>query len=222
MMIKPKCILFDFGETIMLAGFDRRRWVDKWLELADNPRNVTFQMVWDAADELIDNNPARMTVHSEFRRTQFDLNLCERLGVSFNITSVELDIELAKVSYRKGLQPHTVEMLEKLKESGIEIGMVSNCVLSGKSLEDVLERNGIREYFNFVIASSDYGFRKPNPQIFKTALAKSGTSAEETWYVGDKLEFDIAGATGVGVTAVWYNAREEVADKMKPDIEVKD
>ena len=38
----------------------------------------------------------------------------------------------------------------------------------------------------------------------------------------DKLEFDIAGATGVGVTAVWYNAREEVADKMKPDIEVKD
>lgn len=206
----------------MLAGFDRRRWIDKWLELADNPRNVTWDVVWAAADELIDNNPSRLTVHSEFCRKQFDLNLCERLGVSFNISPVELDIELAKVSYREGLQPFTVEMLERLKEYGIEVGMVSNTVMSAEALEYVLNKNGIRGYFNFVMASADYGFRKPNPQIFKTALARAEMSAEETWYVGDKLEFDIVGALGVGMTAVWYNARGEKSGDIEPDIEVKD
>jgi len=206
----------------MLAGFDRRRWIDKWLELADNPHNVTFQMVWDAADELIEHNqPIRSTLYFEFRRKQFDLNLCERLGVSFNVSPVELDIELAKVSYIPGLQPYASEMLAALKEAEIEIGMVSNTVLSGKALEDVLERNGIRDYFNFVIASSDYGFRKPHPQIFKTALARAGTTAEKTWFVGDSLEMDIAGAQGVGMTAIWYNARGEESGGIKPDIEVK-
>ncbi|MCD6288860.1 MAG: HAD-IIA family hydrolase [Anaerolineae bacterium] len=43
---------------------------------------------------------------------------------------------------------------------------------------------------------------KPNPYIFKEALARLGTLPEATAMVGDRLYTDIAGARGAGLTAI--------------------
>ncbi len=59
-------------------------------------------------------------------------------------------------------------------------------------------------HFEFVIASSEYLYRKPNRRIFELALEKAELSASEVWYIGDQYECDIVGARNAGLFPVWY------------------
>jgi len=43
----------------------------------------------------------------------------------------------------------------------------------------------------------------PTTTIFNLALARLGTDAPSAWFVGDHPDADIAGASHVGMTAVW-------------------
>ena len=61
--------------------------------------------------------------------------------------------------------------------------------------------------FEFVIASSDYGVRKPDPLIFRAALSKAGLSPEEVWFCGDQIDADVFGAQAAGIFPVWYEER---------------
>ncbi len=73
-----------------------------------------------------------------------------------------------------------------------------------------LERTGIASRFESVVISGDLDVSKPHPDIFGTSLRELGVPAEEAVYVGDDLESDALGATGVGMRAVWL-AREGCA-----------
>lgn len=48
--------------------------------------------------------------------------------------------------------------------------------------------------FEFVIATSEYLFRKPNKRIFDLALEKAALTPEDVWYIGDNYECDVIGA----------------------------
>lgn len=57
----------------------------------------------------------------------------------------------------------------------------------------------IEEFFDAVVISSDYGFRKPDPRLFQIALATMDAEAETTAYVGNKYETDLLGAKSAGL-----------------------
>lgn len=44
---------------------------------------------------------------------------------------------------------------------------------------------------------------KPDPRVFRKALAAAGTSPEETLHIGDLWGSDILGARASGLWAVW-------------------
>jgi HAD superfamily hydrolase (TIGR01549 family) len=68
-----------------------------------------------------------------------------------------------------------------------------------------LELLGIDRLVDFVLVSEEFGVAKPDPAIFHEALRLSGVEAEEAIFVGDSVEFDMAGAQAAGVPAVWLN-----------------
>jgi putative hydrolase of the HAD superfamily len=47
--------------------------------------------------------------------------------------------------------------------------------------------------------------RKPNVLLFETAAARLNVRAEDIWFVGDRLDTDVAGAKAAGMKAVWFN-----------------
>lgn len=59
-------------------------------------------------------------------------------------------------------------------------------------------------HFEFIIATSEYMFRKPNKRIFELALEKADLKPEEVWYVGDQIKADVEGAKNAGIFPVWY------------------
>ena len=59
--------------------------------------------------------------------------------------------------------------------------------------------------FEFVIASCEYGIRKPDKRIFDLALKKAGLTASEVWYCGDTFDLDIVGAYHAGIYPIYYH-----------------
>jgi putative hydrolase of the HAD superfamily len=63
--------------------------------------------------------------------------------------------------------------------------------------------------FDVVVVSGAVNKRKPSPEIFKQALNALGVFANETVFVGDTLDADIAGPKEVGMKTVYIKRREE-------------
>lgn len=95
--------------------------------------------------------------------------------------------------------PEVPATLDALRARGLVIGAVSNWVWT---LPELLHALGLVSRLDFVAASARVGFEKPHPEIFRYALARTQARAEEVIHVGDHLDADVEGATGVGIGAV--------------------
>ncbi len=79
----------------------------------------------------------------------------------------------------------------------------------------VLQRQKIAKYklanyVDFTMVSEEVGSHKPDPQVFRAALASANhASPNETIYVGDNLVADIEGALGAGITPIFFNAKNK-------------
>ena len=89
---------------------------------------------------------------------------------------------------------------------------------------DEFKRAGIRELFEVIVFSSDYGHIKPSRYLFAKALEALKVDPSRIVFVGDSLRRDIAGAKAVGLSAIWINAAgAEVNDGVaKPDLVIQD
>ena len=77
--------------------------------------------------------------------------------------------------------PDTREALDRLRAAGIRLGVVSN---SDGRVEEALVAAGLRDYFDVVLDSALVGVEKPDPAIFRAALAALGVPPDEALYVG--------------------------------------
>ena len=59
----------------------------------------------------------------------------------------------------------------------------------------------LEDFFDALVISSDYKFRKPDPRMFHIALAMLNMDAEEAIYIGNRYETDILGAKAAGLAA---------------------
>jgi len=66
----------------------------------------------------------------------------------------------------------------------------------------------LERFFRWRIVSGDatVGIRKPQRGIFDLACNLSASQPEHTWYIGDSLVNDIAGAAGAGWRTCWISA----------------
>lgn len=101
---------------------------------------------------------------------------------------------------RFGLFPETLEVLGRLRRV-MKIGVVSDA--QSVYLVPELRMTGLRDLLDVVVASSDHGFQKPDPRLFRTALEAVGVDASEAVYIGDSMSRDIRGAGRAGIRSVY-------------------
>ncbi|MSQ24173.1 MAG: HAD family hydrolase [Chloroflexi bacterium] len=105
------------------------------------------------------------------------------------------------------LYDDALPILDRLKAAGIRMGIISNWEPWAAQLLDAL---GIRDYFDCTSISGELGFEKPDPAIFRHALAAAGLTAGEVLHVGDNPLDDVAGARAAGLRAVLIDRAGEV------------
>lgn len=95
-----------------------------------------------------------------------------------------------------------IEVVRHLHEAGYKLGVVSNTVLPGSSIDALLRDGGLLEFFPVRIYSSEVRYMKPNPRIFHLALAGLQTPAARTLFVGDHVINDLKGPARMGMKTV--------------------
>ena len=121
-----------------------------------------------------------------------------------NQTLQELEIILSDAAAPDLPMPGVEVMLADLRNRSIRTGVISNLGWSGNALTARLGKVLPEHPFEFILASSEYALRKPNPLLFKVALERAKLPAEDVWYIGDSLSADVAGARNAGLFPVLY------------------
>jgi putative hydrolase of the HAD superfamily len=129
--------------------------------------------------------------------------ILERAGVALSDRTEAALAELHEYHQLHNLwevvPPHVPAVLAALGARGLRLAVVSN---ANGTLRAHLRRLGLEPNFACVLDSCEEGVEKPDPQIFRHALARSGAEAATTIHVGDLFQVDVVGARAAGIRAV--------------------
>lgn len=93
------------------------------------------------------------------------------------------------------LFPGTVDMLERLKDAGVPLGVVTS--KRHVSAVQGLASFNLEHYFDFLIGSDDWPEHKPHPGPVAHGCDRLGLAHEQVLYVGDS-PFDIQSGNAAG------------------------
>lgn len=201
-MDKLEGILFDYGHTLV--------WFPKYeethLAAATNVRRILCDLgvsvEVSSVRGLIESCAPRLNGTSASVEEEAKGILASAGVESFGQHDLQRIIEAEWRSYiknariRKGVE----EALEYSKMMGLKLGIVANIWSGG--MNPVLDKLGIREFFDTTIADMDVGFAKPDPRIFRIALDNLQLAPEQVVMVGDNPKTDIKGAHDLGMGTV--------------------
>src|SRR5690242_13777845 len=105
--------------------------------------------------------------------------------------------------------PEAPMLLAVLRESGLELGVISNF---DYRIYGILEALGLRRHFDSITISSEAGYAKPSPEIFRIALQRHSLSAGQALHVGDSEPLDVAGARAAEIAVVLVDPDATVPD----------
>ena len=219
-MKKPKMIIFDAGRTLLdYVNIDTMKGVNALMPyIISNPQGLTAEKINEKTNEIF-------SYFEKCRKFLFEVPEQTILALVYDLLELKFSIDLCEIEEiiwnadaEKVLSPNVSVFLEKLEEMGIRTAVISNLDFSGKLLKAKLDELLPDNRFEFVIASSDYGIRKPNPLIFEAGIRKSELDPQDIWYVGDKLSVDIEGSKRVGMVPVLYKSQKNKYPELPKDL----
>ena len=104
------------------------------------------------------------------------------------------------------VNPGVMQTLEKLKNQGLRMGIVTN-----RKKMTILNYLALNKYFKVKVGYLDVKSHKPFPETIVLALKKIGAKPEEAVYVGDSLS-DFQAASKAGVKVIMYRKPKVTAD----------
>ena len=230
--MKYKAVFFDLGST--LIEFENHDWSTLG-KMGIKSAYPFMKERFPQLTELTEFGPTfylylrdildRRTDHSEVELYDVCARIFHRMDLRIDNGIVEkfVDIYYKPVTDQITLIPGAVEILEKLKNAGLVIGLVSNSIFPEKFHLREMERFGLRKYFDFTIFSSSIGTRKPGKAIFERALAKANVTPSRAIFIGDRFDADITGAKKRGIVAVWkHRENRDNPDNVIPDYSIID
>lgn len=206
---RPQAVLLDLGNT--LAAYYRREDFMPILERAiarTDARLRAAGLGGPSLDVAMTRAIAENREAADFRFSPlldrlvriFDVpeDAQGRLGNSLCETFLGPIFEVAKP------YDDTHSALRALKAVGYRIAVVSNSPWGSppKLWRKELRRLGIAGLVDAMVFCGDVGWRKPSRRIFDHASARLGVPSAQCVFVGDDLEWDVAGSAAAGMRPV--------------------
>ena len=120
------------------------------------------------------------------------------------------------------LAPGIGNCLETLASAGVQLGFICDVGMTpSTTLRGYLDHHGLLQHFSHWSFSDEVGCYKPDPRIFAHAAEGLGQpDPSRTAHVGDLRRTDVAGAQGVGWTAVRYHGLSDDPRDVGPEGDV--
>jgi len=239
-MRPPKAILFDLDDTI-LPSIGRpdlawRRAVDESLADGAYARSAP-----DGGAALADailaysrefwSDPDR---HRRWRldmrsaRRQIVMEACARLGQD-GLATLEssqshriADRFTAFCEAEISIVPDAHDTLGALRRRGLRLALVTNGATAAQ--REKIERFALTPLFDHIQIEEEAGVGKPEAAAYRHALQALDAAPEETWMVGDNLEWEVAAPQRLGIVGVWCDHRGRGLPKggdVRPDLIIR-
>lgn len=207
----PHAILLDLDDTIL----DDSGSVDSaWCTVCETAaKDVNGLHAEDLLAAIMRKRDWYWSDPERHRVGRANLRAASRGIVQEALTSLGFDLpELATTiaeSYRDLrdaailLFPGAIDTLVDLRRRGISLGLITNG--SGPAQRAKIERFGLVPYFDHILIEGEFGFGKPDSEVYLAAMAALGSSPERTWMVGDNLEWEVGAPGRLGLYTVWVD-----------------
>lgn len=173
MMEHIEWLFFDVGSTLVDESLAYENRMRSVAQMA----NVTYEYVYEKAMEFYKQNK------------KGDLEMIRLLQVEQPKWRTEDEILYADVE----------DCLKKLSTK-YKIGVIANQSLG---TAERLEKFGVLQYIDLVVASAEEGVAKPDRRIFEIALNRANCKPEHSVMIGDRIDNDIVPAKKLGMHTIW-------------------
>ncbi len=211
-MSRPvEAVTFDFWNTLVVDGaaIGRTARLDAWLGILEDAGFATERALLDKAmARSWDRFQDSWARNEQYTHVEAAVDILEHLG--YDVPPDIHDALLATFAYggdnRPAMTDGAAETLATLRRAGLRLGIICDVGMTPSTqLRGILDHWGVLELFDHWSFSDEVGRYKPDPAIFQHALAGlGGVAPERAAHVGDLRRTDVAGALGVGMTAVRY------------------
>jgi len=226
MIQRPEAVLFDMG-GVLLESADM--WTESGFEKshpAGLPDGVSKSWYMDMSNAIISAYEALPAPRPAMDPRPIIAAWLPKAGVEPTPRSVEFWYGVLGLWEVRPLYPFVREALHAVRGMGFRIGLISNTLLVSERHRGLFREGGILDLFEFMVFSAEFGTNKPDPAIFRHALASMNVDPARAWYVGDKPHRDVCGAHSVGMTAILvdgpYEHRTRESAACMPDLRIAD
>ncbi len=199
--------LIEFGERV-----DEDRLFQMFISLSAE--------IMDGQDQGLDQSYVRWI---EQGLAKLDADLPARIGSS-GVRAVASAVDKAFMDHTPILPNGTIELLDRLSDRGLKLGLISNTGLtSDDCFREWFANLGLMKRFDHLAFSNELAVAKPNGEIFDRTLTALGVPANRALHVGDNAHADVGGANSFGMATVWVsgNSDLEVATNHCPDYSIE-
>jgi HAD superfamily hydrolase (TIGR01509 family) len=149
----------------------------------------------------------------------------ERHGIEHQVDELVKMTNSLVTPYFKSLEkmdpmPGVEKLILNLKGKGIPLALASSSYVD--VIEIILQKTGLKKYFDVVVSSQMAGASKPEPDIFLLAAQKLGAQPEKCVVIEDSTN-GIAAAKRAGMYCIAFaGPGSELQDQTQADLIVKD
>ncbi|MCK4913019.1 MAG: HAD family hydrolase [Planctomycetes bacterium] len=221
---KIEAVLFDLGETLINFGrADTNELMQKGAEFSYE----FLESIGQAVGSFKSYRRYSLLhlkiryIFSNIIDRDFDvLALLKKIGAKKCVKLSEQQwLDLAWQWYKPlrqiaSIETDIIQTLGALKKSGLKLGILSNTFINKCTLEKHLAKLGILDFFDELMYSYEFRFRKPDARIFAAAAERIGCPNSNIMFVGDRVNKDILPALKAGMHPVLKTAYTNVEKKL--------
>lgn len=191
-------VLFDFGGTL---DSDGEHWLDRFYALYSQadlevpPHEI--KRAFYHADEVCCQDGR--VISMGLRET-----MSYHVGLQFDLLNLrdkrkEQELVDAFCVKSERFLRRNVSLLKSMKDH-YRLGVVSNFY---GNVATISREAGLASFLDVILDSTLLGCSKPDPEIFRIALARLALSPERVIFVGDSYERDVIPAKNLGMKTIW-------------------
>src|SRR5260221_11546933 len=230
MMTKlPRAMLIDMDDTILSAyGRPEIAWNTIAREFAGEfaplpPEQVAAAVLTYARNFWANAEPAWRLKLAEARHLTVKGGFAALAAAGHAPLTDDLAIRIAErfTAFRDEemfVFPGAHEAIDRFKTLGVRLALVCNGAADTQRAK--VERFELAHRFDHIQIEGEHGFGKPEERAYLHAMQTLGVTAQDTWMIGDNLEWEVEAPQRLGIYAIWIDVHGDglpAGSPIKPD-----
>ena len=208
-----KAVIFDLFGTLV-NSFTRREYDQVNAQMAAAV-SVPYPEFWQFMGETYhDSCLGRYTSYEDLVS-----DVCCRAGVQANQTQITQAATFHYEFIANAIvpEPEVLQALDKLKQTGYRLGLISDC---GPSVPLLFPKSPLARFIDVPVFSCEERIKKPSSDIYQRICQRLAMEPQECIYVGDGSSQELTGAAVIGMLPVLKRIDlRDVYDSHRPEVE---